>query len=257
LLAEDNDTNRELIGAVLKQTGHDVVSVSNGAEACEAAIHDRWDVILMDVQMPAMDGYAAVRAIRDARGDHGRIPIIALTANALADEAERCREAGMDFHVPKPVDWPRLFSAMDRLVEEFGHGSGSNVSDGRGVVHSTRDASILETTVIDELRALIGQQNLNGLLRMFELEAGQRFAQQPGDADDVAAISAEVHGFAGGAGMLGFVELMEACRALNAALLIGSGVPAALEACRAARDRALAEIEKLKSAAAVASRAVG
>lgn len=142
LLAEDNDLNRQIISAVLEKAGHHVVSVGNGAEAITAASHGRFDIILMDVQMPGMDGYAAARGIRAAEHGESRASIIGLTASALADEAERCRAAGMDLHVPKPVDWPRLFAAMAHLIAEprggdigsIGAGAGDPAKAGDGVV---------------------------------------------------------------------------------------------------------------------------
>ena len=255
LLAEDNDTNRELIGAVLTQAGHDVVAVSNGAAALNAAIRGAFDVILMDIQMPEMDGYAATRAIRAAQVDMPHIPIIALTANALSDEPERCREAGTDMYVSKPVDWQWLLSALERLVNEAkeSHAYESAFAD-RGFPRVST-AGVLDMTKLDELRRLIGEQNASTLLQMFKIEARERFASQPEQPDDYSTVAAEVHSFAGSAGMLGFMELMEACGVLES--LAGGAEPltAAFELCRSARDRALAEIEQLESAASASSQA--
>ena len=117
LLAEDSLVSRELIEAMLLQAGHTVVTAADGAEAARAAISDRFDVILMDVQMPEMDGYASARAIRQALPGTP-VAIIALTANALAGEADRCLAAGMDMHVAKPVHWPTLFATIDRAVQD-------------------------------------------------------------------------------------------------------------------------------------------
>jgi CheY-like chemotaxis protein len=96
LLAEDNALNRSVIDAILKQRGHEVVAVADGRAAVEAASRGE---IRRDpdgrCRMPQMDGYAATRTIRAADGGGRPVPIIALTANATPDEAERCREAGM------------------------------------------------------------------------------------------------------------------------------------------------------------------
>ncbi|MGU3404929.1 ATP-binding protein [Methylobacterium brachiatum] len=118
LLAEDSVINQKIIGAMLRQAGHEVMVVGDGAQAVAAARHGDFDLILMDVQMPEVDGYEATREIRQAgisRGAHP-IPIIALTANALSDEPDRCRAAGMDLHVAKPVDWPVLMAAIESLT---------------------------------------------------------------------------------------------------------------------------------------------
>lgn len=123
LLAEDNSINQEIIGTVLRQKGHDVTIVGDGEAAVAAVIgQDGFDLILMDVQMPGQDGLAATAAIRDWELVQGRarLPIVALTANAMTEEIERCRVAGMDGHVAKPVDWSVLFATMERLIEAAG-----------------------------------------------------------------------------------------------------------------------------------------
>jgi PAS domain S-box-containing protein len=246
LLAEDNDLNRQIISAVLGQAGHHVVSVGNGAEAMAAAWRGGFDLILMDVQMPGMDGYAAVRGIRAAEHGESRVPIIGLTANALADEAERCRAAGMDLHVPKPVDWPRLFAAMAGLVAEP-RGSEIGLADEAAGDPAKPALDVLDRAKLTELRVRLGEINTESLLQMFVLDAQGQFAARP---DDLAALARDAHNFAGSAGMLGFPELTQASRTLEAAASSGKDVAAALEHCRAARDRALAEIARWREHAA-------
>ncbi len=109
LVAEDNAANQLLIKTILNRLGHDVTVVENGELAVEAALADRYDVILMDVQMPKMDGVSATHCLRDA-GCH--TPIIALTAHVLADEEGRFREAGMDAWLSKPYDARKLVETM-------------------------------------------------------------------------------------------------------------------------------------------------
>ena len=115
LVAEDRDTIREYIGAVLTDAGHEVVLVRNGIEAIAAIETGNFDLVLMDVQMPEMDGIAATRRIREM-GDrvHG-IPIIALTAYAMQGDVERCRVAGANEHLAKPIDRKYLL----RLVAKW------------------------------------------------------------------------------------------------------------------------------------------
>jgi len=116
LLADDNETNQYVAISMLEEAGHQVVAADNGREAFEKWAEESFDLILMDVQMPEMDGYEATGAIREreAQGeDH--IPIIGLTANAMKGDREACLEAGMDDYVPKPVRWETLSEAIDRL----------------------------------------------------------------------------------------------------------------------------------------------
>jgi CheY-like chemotaxis protein len=102
---------------MLEKQGHRVVTAENGRLALERHRCESFDVILMDVQMPEMDGLEATRRIREEEGVSGRrIPIIALTAHALVGDRERCLEAGMDAYVTKPIRAAQLFSAIQRHV---------------------------------------------------------------------------------------------------------------------------------------------
>jgi signal transduction histidine kinase/CheY-like chemotaxis protein len=122
LAAEDNDVNQLVLKTLLLQAGIDPVIVANGREAVEAWEAQDWDVILMDVQMPEMDGPTATRAIRAGELVTGRrrTPIIALTANAMAHQRVEYDAAGMDDLVPKPIEVNRLFSALEQALAEPG-----------------------------------------------------------------------------------------------------------------------------------------
>lgn len=104
LVADDNEANRELIGTLVRAMGHEVDVVADGCAAVEAAASGGYDLILMDVQMPRMDGLAATRAIRMLAGEAAATPIIALTANVLPDQIAFYRASGMDDHVGKPIN---------------------------------------------------------------------------------------------------------------------------------------------------------
>ncbi len=103
LVADDNEANRELIGTLVRAMGHEVDVVVDGLAAVEAVASGGYDLVLMDVQMPRMDGLAATRAIRAMPGEVGLTPIIALTANVLPDQVAFYRASGMDDHVGKPI----------------------------------------------------------------------------------------------------------------------------------------------------------
>jgi PAS domain S-box-containing protein len=116
LLAEDNAVNQEVTMRLLAKRGHEVVVTGNGEDALAALQASSFDLALMDVQMPGMGGFEAVARIRAAEAGTGRrLPIVALTAHALAGDRERCLEAGMDAYLPKPVQAAALF----QLVEQF------------------------------------------------------------------------------------------------------------------------------------------
>ena len=122
LLAEDNELNQQVAVELMEKAGIQVDTVPNGRLAVEAVCreqtHDRYDMVLMDIQMPEMDGYTATGTIREFEKQHGKksMPIIAMTAHTLAEEKERCKAEGMDDHISKPVDPRSLFSTIKRWL---------------------------------------------------------------------------------------------------------------------------------------------
>jgi len=116
LVAEDNLVNQRVARGMLETLGHEVQVVPNGLEAVEAARNGGVDLILMDVNMPVLDGLEATRRIRDAMGPERELPIIALTANAIEGDQQVCLDAGMDHYLPKPFAKGELASAIGRVA---------------------------------------------------------------------------------------------------------------------------------------------
>ena len=118
LLAEDNPVNVIVAKALLVKAGHDVTVVGNGRAAVEALERERFDVVLMDVQMPELSGLDATRVWRAREKDDGRprTPIVALTAHAFAEDQRRCLEVGMDGYLAKPLDAPALLRTLDEIA---------------------------------------------------------------------------------------------------------------------------------------------
>lgn len=118
LAAEDNEVNRLVLTTLLDQAGVNLTLVEDGAQAVEAWRNGEWDVILMDIQMPVKDGVTAAREIRAEEADAGRprIPILAVTANAMPTQCAAYQAAGMDLVVPKPLEAGRLFHAIDQAL---------------------------------------------------------------------------------------------------------------------------------------------
>jgi CheY-like chemotaxis protein/HPt (histidine-containing phosphotransfer) domain-containing protein len=120
LLAEDNPINQKLAIILLQKAGYSVDAVETGLQALERVKADHYSIVLMDVQMPDMDGFEATRQIRvweKAIGQH--IPIVAMTAHAMAGDRERCIDAGMDDYITKPLEPRVLFSAIDRWTQNL------------------------------------------------------------------------------------------------------------------------------------------
>ncbi len=115
LLAEDNAVNQKLAITLLQKRGHTVIPTGNGKEAIAALERENFDLVLMDVQMPVMDGFQAIRSIRaKEQATGGHIPIVALTAHAMKGDREKCLAVGADDYVSKPIRTSDLLAAMDR-----------------------------------------------------------------------------------------------------------------------------------------------
>ena len=130
LLAEDNIVNQRVATRLLEKEGHEVSIAANGHEALEAIAKRAFDLVLMDVQMPGMDGFEATRAIRAGeRGLGGHLPIIAMTAHVIKGDRERCLDAGMDDYVSKPVRRDVLLATIDGVLRRS-TGRASEATDG-------------------------------------------------------------------------------------------------------------------------------
>uniref|UniRef100_UPI0035635E6D hybrid sensor histidine kinase/response regulator n=1 Tax=Stieleria sp. TaxID=2795976 RepID=UPI0035635E6D len=145
LLTEDNAINQKLAIGVLTRFGHQVTVANNGAEAVEAFQNDQFDVVLMDVQMPVMDGFAATEAIREIESKSGgHIPIIAMTAHAMKGDREKCLEVGMDEYVAKPI---RIGVLKEKLLKVLQVPAAGDVpNDDTDGVDSVRDDSVNEAS---------------------------------------------------------------------------------------------------------------
>jgi|GEM_PF-1281086 len=117
LVAEDNEVNILLMRRLLERLGHEVLHVGNGARALELTRQEQVDVVLMDIQMPEMDGFEAAQRIRQEEEGTGRhVPIVALTANAMTGDDRRCFEAGMDAYLSKPVEFSKLEALLEKIA---------------------------------------------------------------------------------------------------------------------------------------------
>jgi CheY-like chemotaxis protein len=118
LLVEDNAVNQRLALRMLEKRGHAVHVASNGLEALALVASTQYDLILMDCQMPEMDGFETTRRIRDAETECGRhVPIVAMTANAIFGDRDRCLAVGMDEYLAKPVRAEMLYQTIDSFLE--------------------------------------------------------------------------------------------------------------------------------------------
>ncbi len=182
LLAEDNETSRYLITTMLTRLGHTVHAVENGAEALKAVEEKRFDIVLMDMQMPVMDGPTATRAIRKLKMDCSNIPVIALTADIVTGHRRAYFAAGVNAIVGKPVNWSELSDKMERQLAEnkqtslhviaAGHAQQSAddkkaSSEATQVLKDASQAEVLDEAVIAPLAEALGEEVLAPLLVTF------------------------------------------------------------------------------------------
>jgi signal transduction histidine kinase/DNA-binding response OmpR family regulator len=215
LVADDEALNRSIMGSFLARLGHDFICVENGAAAVEAVLADDFDVVLMDVRMPVMNGMDATRRIRASSGPRSQVRIMAVTAQAFAEQLAMCQEAGMDGHLSKPFTMPMLLAALQscaiKLDPKQESASAAPASDARIFERDVfLDAVdfMPAADVMDHLRTLIERcQAMSALLHQDEA------IQQP----ELFVESA--HKLAGSAGMFGLIEASEAARALEHAAL--------------------------------------
>jgi len=135
LVAEDNKVNQHVARSLLAKQGHEVDIVENGQLALEAVLAKPYDLVLMDIQMPVMDGHEATRRIREM-SHYASLPIVAVTAHAFAEERDRCQESGMDDFLAKPMKPAALYELLERWsltsVHREGRGNGTFLSPGQG-----------------------------------------------------------------------------------------------------------------------------
>lgn len=184
LLAEDNAINQKLAVGVLSRFGHQVTIAGNGAEAVEAVQRERFDVVLMDVQMPIMDGFAATKEIRQREQETGEhIPIIAMTAHAMKGDREKCIESGMDEYVAKPI---RVGILKEKLLKVLQHNVDENpgpqsVTDGRPGEQTDPESDTEDSCVFDlgPVRTMVAgnEELLCELLTMYQ-EESENLVQQ-------------------------------------------------------------------------------
>jgi CheY-like chemotaxis protein len=159
LLVEDNEINQQLAREILERAKVVVSVVSNGQEAVDAAARERYDAILMDVQMPVMDGYEATRRIRGASHGDAPVPIIAMTAHALVGDAQKSIDAGMNDHVTKPIDPAILIGTLARWITPRAR------LDSPGMLPEPEEAAAPERQAVTLPSAIAGIDLVDGLAR--------------------------------------------------------------------------------------------
>ena len=247
LLAEDNPMNQKLAVALLKKAGYSIEAVENGKLAVEAVNRKPYDLILMDVQMPEMDGFEATKVIRQRKDERRNTPIVAMTAHAMKGDRERCLGAGMDDYVSKPIEPQELLDAIKKWVT-------SEADDQEGTEAVRGHENLRSADPIVNIEAVL-QNRFDGdagffaeMLREFlgyaskELENLERSL----GTNDCKTVETEAHGLKGAAGNLGARRIAELSLDLELAGRTGelSGASATLENLRAELKRMREYVDK-------------
>ena len=216
LLVEDNEVNQELMLELLGNNSIQVTLAKNGLEAVEKIQENEFDGVLMDCQMPVMDGYTATRKIR-VMEQFKTIPILAMTANAMVGDKEKVLEAGMNAHIAKPVNVDEMFQTIAKWVKVKGNNESQSVK-------KVESGSSVELPVLDGLDTEIGlklcmgnQQLYVKLLKKFsesESDFIERFQQALGKKD-LKAMANSAHSVKGSAANLGCVSIQKEAQALE------------------------------------------
>jgi signal transduction histidine kinase/CheY-like chemotaxis protein len=205
LLVEDVSINQELIALILEADGHAVDIVGDGAEAIMAVQDKAYDAVLMDIQMPHVDGMTATRIIRELPEPFRGVTIIAMTANVLPEQTRLAREAGMDEVIHKPFVAADLHAVLDRL----------------GTPSAAPAAAVaprsLDTRVLAKLSGLVGDAKVRALLTTLVHSLAPRFTERGATPESRAALRRDAHASIAGAAMLGFKRFSELCVALEGA----------------------------------------
>jgi CheY-like chemotaxis protein/HPt (histidine-containing phosphotransfer) domain-containing protein len=253
LLVEDNPVNQEVALAVLRDLGVDAVSAWSGEEALEKLAADRFDVVLMDCQMPKLDGYATTVRFREWETEHQRqrTPIVALTANALSGDAEKCYAAGMDRYLSKPFTSDQLYQVLQSCAP-----GGEAIAAAVATIDARSVDEILDRQALERIRALHRPGGPNLLAKVLGLYSSSSLALT--DALRTAALTQDAEGLRQAAHALksssaniGALAFAEICKGVERAAVGGDfdGACLLLEELLAEHRRVMAALERQELAA--------
>jgi CheY-like chemotaxis protein len=205
LLAEDNPANRKLALAMLRKLGYAADAVTNGLEAVEAVERSLYDAVLMDCRMPAMDGFQATAEIRRREDSASRMPIIAMTADAMEGDRQKCLDAGMDDYVSKPVSFESLDAVLQRWVSSAHASRRPSPPSSKWPVEEERS---LDPTIVSSLRQLQSRREkewMPRLISMFLEDAASSLERlrQALKLEELETITERAHALAGTAASFG------------------------------------------------------
>jgi CheY-like chemotaxis protein/HPt (histidine-containing phosphotransfer) domain-containing protein len=213
LVAEDNVVNQKVVARMIEKLGYAADIVGNGIEAVNAVSQLPYDIVLMDCQMPEMDGFEATCQIRTMEGLLGHPHIVAMTANALQGDKEKCLAAGMDDYIAKPIRQDELTGAIDRCL------SRTKVAQ-QNSAKATTNVQLVDDSALQELHALVSEDEpdfVEQLLRIFMIETPGRIEtiRRAAGMSDSRGVRETAHLLKGTCKQLGLIAMAEICQKLE------------------------------------------
>jgi CheY-like chemotaxis protein/HPt (histidine-containing phosphotransfer) domain-containing protein len=243
LLAEDIEINQELARMLLEEAGHEVDIVWNGSEAIAAVQAKSYDLVMMDIQMPGVDGITATRRIRALASTAARIPILAMTANVLPQQVRQFKDAGMDDYIGKPMRREEVLRKLAKWLPETGPGN-ADPADAPGP--SAPPSHSFDEKSFADFKERMGAEWVGQWLGRLD-EHLQAFCGEVPPAEDRQHIARQAHALISQAALLGFSALAEQCVALEEACKSGRDIAALMEEVRALAENASAAVKRLRA----------
>ncbi len=238
LLVEDSKQNQELISTILRTAGHQVDIASDGIEAVAQVQASSFDLVLMDVQMPRMDGPTATRTIRDLDHPASQIPIVALTANVLPQQVSSFRKAGMNDFIAKPFKSDDLLAKVNAWIR-----IGS--TEASGEMTGAVQASAHDAQTLMDIRGLMGDVWVVTRLKALSQEISNAFRNVNVPDLDESELRKKVHLIASHSAQLGFHDLSGCCSKLEELCMEGGNIGPAFRMAQRASSMAVEKIEEL------------
>jgi PAS domain S-box-containing protein len=220
LVAEDNVVNQKVAKLQLERLGYRAVVVNNGSEAIEAMARNNFALVLMDCQMPVMDGYAAATEIRSIEGAGKHTPIVAVTANAMTGEREKCVAAGMDDYLAKPFKQEELSQIIKRWLTQEKQITTDLQSEITALLPTNEESGIFAADIeirLSELESEVGEEMIETIIMLFLEDSAERLAglREITKTEDAREIQFAAHGLKGSCANIGANEIVALCAELE------------------------------------------
>lgn len=254
LLAEDNNINQIYVTELMKQLGHTCDVANNGHEAVQCARQNKYDLVLMDCQMPELDGLDATQRIRQLESEGiltGHLPIVALTANAIKGDRERCLQAGMDDYLSKPVQKDQIINIFAQLLEHQHQNSEETKMAEVEIKSQSESTDLAPIDAKTLLEQCFGSLELvSSLLHEFELSGRDRIEEirQKAEEQDASAMTHAAHSLKGASGILCATSLQQVSAEIEQAGHVESleGIDLLLQNLSAEMERCLNGLPQLR-----------